>query len=97
MKEVMVSSRAAAPSLEHDGVCGGGASGDESVGLVDHRHVWVRLPGTVGLFVCREESCLWAAVCPGCLGSLDVALSAQAGIVGMELYWCPFHGGEVGA
>jgi len=73
------------------------ADGAWCVPGADHRHVWVRLPGTVGLFVCGEETCLWAAVCPGCLGSLDVALSVQAGIVGMELYWCPFHGGEVGA
>ena len=63
----------------------------------EHAHGWVCLPGTVGLFVCRDESCLWAAVCPGCLGSLDVALRAQVGIVGMALLWCSFHHGEAGA
>ena len=62
----------------------------------EHEHGWVRLPGTVGLFVCRDESCLWVAVCPGCLGSLDVALRAEAGIVGMALFWCSFHHGEAG-
>lgn len=62
-----------------------------------HVHQWVRLAGTVGLFVCADEVCLWAAVCPGCLGSLDVALCVEAGIVGMALFWCPVHRGEVGA
>jgi hypothetical protein len=62
----------------------------------EHVHRWVRLPGTVGLFVCRDEACLWAAVCPGCLGSLDVALAAQVGIDGMGLFWCAFHRGEAG-
>jgi hypothetical protein len=95
MKDEMVSVRAAVPSLQPGGAYSGRVS-DGRVALADHGHVWVRLPGTVGLFVCREEMCLWAAVCPGCLGSLDVALRAQAGIVGMALFWCPFHTEEVG-
>lgn len=74
----------------------GSAAGEWCAPAADHRHVWMRLPGTIGLFVCRDELCLCAAVCPGCLGSLDVALRAEAGIVGMELFWCPFHHGEVG-
>lgn len=96
MKDEMLSARAAAaPSLRP----GGRASGGDRVVLAfaEHAHNWVRLPGTLGLFVCREEACLWAAVCPGCLGSLDVALRAEAGIVGLALFWCAFHTGEVGA
>jgi len=74
------------------------AAGDRvALALADHWHVWVRLPGTVGLFVCADEVCLWVAVCPGFLGSLDVALRARAGIAGLALFWCPVHGGEDGA
>jgi len=72
------------------------AAGAWCVPGADHRHMWVRLPGTVGLFVCGEETCLWAVVCLGCLGSLDVALRAEAGMVGMALFWCSFHCGEAG-
>ena len=62
----------------------------------DHVHQWRRLPDSVGLFACCDRRCLWCAVCPGCLGSLDVALLVRDGIEGMALYWCPVHaaGGE---
>ena len=61
--------------------------------LEDHRHEWRKLPDSVGLFTCGERRCLWCAVCPGCLGSLDVAIRARDGVVGMALYWCPAHQG----
>ena len=59
----------------------------------EHRHEWRKLPDAVGLFSCRYRGCLWCAVCPGCLGSLDVAIRARDGVVGMALYWCPAHQG----
>lgn len=59
----------------------------------EHEHCWQRLPGSVGLFACLDVYCPWCAVCPCCLGSLDVALLAQRGIEGMALYWCPAHQG----
>ena len=59
----------------------------------EHRHEWRKLPDAVGLFTCTDRRCLWWAVCPGCLGSLDVALRARDGIEGMALYWCPAHQG----
>ena len=59
----------------------------------DQPHVWRKLPDSVGLFACRDRGCLWYAVCPGCLGSLDVAIRARDGVVGMALYWCPAHQG----
>ena len=59
----------------------------------NHSHEWRKLPDTVGLFSCVERGCLWCAVCPGCLGSLDVALRARDGVVGLALYWCPAHQG----
>ncbi len=59
----------------------------------DHLHAWRRLPDAVGLFACRERTCLWYAVCPACLGSLDVALRVRDGVVGLALYWCPAHQG----
>ena len=67
-----------------------------ALALEDHRHSWRRLPDSVGLFSCTDRRCLWCAVCPGCLGSLDVALLVRDGIEGMALYWCPVHaaGGE---
>ena len=67
-----------------------------ALALEDHRHSWQRLPNSVGLFSCRDRRCLWCAVCPGCLGSLDVALLVRDGIEGMALYWCAVHrgGGE---
>ena len=68
-----------------------------ALALDDHQHQWVRLPDTVGLFACTHPACLWVAVCPGCLHSLDVALRARAGIAGLALFWCPVHGGEDGA
>jgi hypothetical protein len=62
----------------------------------DHTHEWRRVPDAVGLFFCTDRRCLSCAVCPGCLGSLDVAIRARDGVVGMALYWCPAHqgGGE---
>ena len=67
-----------------------------ALGFDDHVHQWRRLPDSVGLFACRDRRCLWCAVCPGCLGSLDVALLARDGIEGMALYWCAAcaRGGE---
>jgi hypothetical protein len=61
--------------------------------LDDHSHEWRKLPDAVGLFCCTDRRCLWCAVCPGCLGSLDVAIRARDGVVGMALYWCPAHQG----
>ena len=61
--------------------------------LEEHRHEWRKLADSVGLFSCRDRGCLWCAVCPGCLGSLDVAIRARDGVVGMALYWCPAHQG----
>lgn len=61
--------------------------------LEDHRHEWRKLPDSVGLFTCADRRCLWCAVCPGCLGSLDVAIRARDGVVGLALYWCPAHQG----
>jgi len=67
-----------------------------ALALEDHQHSWRRLPDSVGLFSCADRRCLWCAVCPGCLGSLDVALLVRDGIEGMALYWCAVHqgGGE---
>ena len=59
----------------------------------DHCHRWEKLPDSVGLFACRDRDCLWYAVCPSCLGSLDVALQVRDGVEGMALYWCPAHQG----
>ena len=64
-----------------------------AVAADDHEHEWRKLPDTVGLFSCVERGCLWCAVCPGCLGSLDIALRARDGVVGLALYWCPAHQG----
>jgi len=62
----------------------------------EHRHEWRKLPDSVGLFTCADRTCLWCAICPACLGSLDVALRARDGVFGLALYWCPAHqgGGE---
>jgi hypothetical protein len=61
----------------------------------DHTHEWRKLPDAVGLFACADAACQWCAVCPACLGSLDVAIRARDGVAGMALYWCPAHqGGE---
>jgi len=60
-----------------------------------HEHAWVKLPESLGLYVCRDDACLWCAVCPGCLGSLDVALRVYAGIDGVMAYWCAVHKGMV--
>ena len=82
--------------LPQAAVAGAGrGAGGALVGLAlaDHRHQWRKLPDSVGLFTCADERCLWWAVCPACLGSLDVALRARDGIEGMALYWCPAHQG----
>ena len=73
----------------------GRGSAGVAVGLAleEHRHEWQKLPDSVGLFSCTNRGCLWCAVCPACLGSLDVALRARDGVVGMALYWCPAHQG----
>ena len=73
----------------------GRGSGGALVGLAasDHRHEWRKLPDSVSLFSCTDRRCLWCAVCPACLGSLDVAIRARDGVVGMALYWCPAHQG----
>lgn len=65
----------------------GGVAGD------GHLHAWQRLPDAVGVFACRERGCVWYAVCPACLGSLDVALRVRDGVFGLALYWCPAHQG----
>ena len=71
----------------------GGGRGVRGVAVAlafdDHMHEWRRLLDSVGLFACRDRRCLWCAVCPGCLGSLDVALLVRDGIEGIALYWCP--------
>jgi hypothetical protein len=73
--------------------------GRGSVGAVaisagdDHCHRWEKLPDSVGLFACRERECLWYAVCPAYLGSLDVALRVRDGMEGLSLYWCSAHQG----
>ena len=56
-----------------------------------HQHEWERLRGVAGLFACREGTCLWFSVCPGCVPSMDLALRAYQGISGVEVYWCPLH------
>ena len=73
----------------------GRGSGGVLVGLAleDHRHEWRKLPDSVGLFTCTDRRCLWCAVCPACLGSLDVAIRARDGVVGLALYCCPSHQG----
>ena len=73
----------------------GRGSAGVAVGLAgdDHTHSWRKLADSVGLFACRDRGCLWCAVCPSCLGSLDVAIRARDGVVGMALYWCPAHQG----
>ena len=65
------------------------------VGLAthDHTHEWRKLPDSVGLFCCADRRCLWCAVCPACLGSLDVAIRARDGVERLALYWCPAHQG----
>ena len=70
---------------------GSGARRSAPVGLAFHEHDWIRLLRTVGLFVCRDRACLCCAVCPGCLGSLEVAQRLREGITGPLLYWCPVH------
>lgn len=60
-----------------------------------HGHEWRRLPDAVGLFFCARHGCQWFAVCPACLGSLDVALRLRDGIAGLALYWCAAHGNAV--
>jgi hypothetical protein len=62
-----------------------------SLACDNHVHDWRRLPDSVGLFSCMAARCQWFAVCPGCLGSLDVALRVRDGVVGMALCWCPVH------
>ena len=78
---------------------GRGSSG-VAVGLAgdEHTHLWRKQSDAVGLFFCIDRRCLSCAVCPACLGSLDVAIRARDGVVGMALYWCPVHqgGGEYG-
>ena len=70
---------------------GRGGHGSVVVASAQHDHEWARVPETVGLFRCGDATCLWYAVCPSCLNSLDVAMRARAGILGMALYWCPLH------
>ena len=60
----------------------------------DHLHEWRPLPESVGLFVCAARGCPWFAVCPGCLGSLEAALSVRDGLRDLVLYWCLEHQGE---
>jgi hypothetical protein len=69
------------------GIPPGAVAGD------DHLHAWQRLPDAVGLFDCRDRECLWYAVCPGCIRSLEVALRVRDDVVGLALYWCPVHQG----
>ena len=76
-----------------DGDAGSGGIALGAVEGFDYLHAWQRLPDAVGLFACRDRGCLWYAVCPCCLGSLDVALRVRDGVVGLALYWCPTHQG----
>jgi hypothetical protein len=79
---------------EHPAEVGRGGSAGSTVFVLAgdaHSHSWRRLPETVGLFCCAGAGCQWFAVCPACLGSLDVALQLRDGIDGVALYWCPAH------
>jgi hypothetical protein len=60
-----------------------------------HLHVWTRFPDSVGFFHCCDHTCLWCAVCPGCLGSIEVALWVREALPGLVLYWCPRHSSRV--
>jgi hypothetical protein len=60
-----------------------------------HMHVWTRFPGSVGIFHCCDHSCLWCAVCPGCLGSIEVALQVRDSLPGLVLCWCSQHSSRV--
>ncbi len=55
----------------------------------NHAHEWIQDEGLIGLFHCADPSCDAHAVCPGCLGCRDVALSASA--AGLVVYWCVLH------
>jgi len=57
----------------------------------EHGHEWIHDSGMIGLFHCADLSCDGHAVCPGCLGSIDVALNAPA--AGLVVYWCVLHCG----
>ena len=86
----------AVSSLAHPAAAGRGrGSAGVAVALAgdDHTHEWRKLPDAVGLFCCSDRRCQWYAVCPACLGSLDVAIRARDGVVGLALYWCPAHQG----
>jgi hypothetical protein len=76
-----------------NGNAGSGGIPPGAVAGDDHLHAWQRLPDAVGLFACRDRECLWYAVCPGCMSSLEVALRVRDGVVGLALYWCPVHQG----
>jgi hypothetical protein len=60
-----------------------------------HHHIWTRFPGSVGVFHCCDHACLWCAVCPGCLDSIEVALQVRDALPGLVLYWCPQHSARV--
>lgn len=62
-----------------------------ALSLADHEHSWRRVPDAVGLFACMGARCGWFAVCPACLGSLEVALRVCESLSGLALYWCPAH------
>lgn len=71
----------------------GGSTGSPGVALslADHEHSWRRVPDSVGLFACTGTRCGWFAVCPACLGSLEVALRVRESLSRVALYWCPAH------
>ncbi|EFH81767.1 hypothetical protein Krac_2514 [Ktedonobacter racemifer DSM 44963] len=51
------------------------------VGASAHRHQWIKVVGSVGLFHC--SSCLCSAVCPGCLGGMPAGHA--------PVTWCSRH------
>lgn len=57
----------------------------------EHQHSWRPVPSSVGLFACVDVRCSCFALCPCCLGSLEVALLAVRSIEHLALYWCPSH------
>ncbi|MGB8345014.1 MAG: hypothetical protein WCD86_09025 [Ktedonobacteraceae bacterium] len=56
-----------------------------------HRHIWVRDVSTLWLSLCRDQRCLWCAVCPGCLGDGRLAMRVVEQMWGVVVWWCPAH------
>ena len=86
-------SPASQPQLASAGRGGSAGSVLVALGQEEHEHSWRRLPNSDGLFLCVEAGCRWFAVCPACLGSLEIALRLREHLSCMALYWCPAHQG----